>query len=104
VRSEKLGEVASEFDTIHSVERALHVGSVQRIVPPTGLRAYLVDAVERGIAAELARGEGDHRRSADWQGLFDSRRAEGDKNDQPGDGADEQRDPGAERRGVARDS
>ncbi|MEX0705737.1 MAG: carboxyl transferase domain-containing protein, partial [Nitriliruptoraceae bacterium] len=34
VRSEKLGEVAGEFDRVHSVERALEVGSVHTIVPP----------------------------------------------------------------------
>ena len=34
VRSEKLGEVADEFDSIHSVERALKVGSVDRIIAP----------------------------------------------------------------------
>ena len=33
VRSEKLGEVAAEFDGIHSVERALEVGSVDAIIP-----------------------------------------------------------------------
>ena len=49
VRSEKLGEVAMEFDTIHSVERALKVGSVHRIVPADALRPYLIDAVERGM-------------------------------------------------------
>ncbi len=50
VHSEKLGEVADEFDTVHSVERAQKVGSVDRIVPPDNLRPYLIDAVERGIA------------------------------------------------------
>jgi acetyl-CoA carboxylase carboxyltransferase component len=50
VRSEKVGEVAVEFDRIHTVERALEVGSVDRIIAPQDLRPYLVDAVERGIA------------------------------------------------------
>ena len=50
VRSEKLGEVADEFDHIHSVHRACQVGSLDRVVPTSGLRAYLVDAIERGIA------------------------------------------------------
>ncbi len=48
VHSEKLGEVAEEFDTIHSVQRALEVGSVHRIIDPSTLRPYLVDAIERG--------------------------------------------------------
>lgn len=49
-RSEKLGEVGDEFDRIHSVERALKVGSLDRIISPATLRPYLVDAVERGMA------------------------------------------------------
>jgi len=55
VRSEKLGEVADEFDRIHSVERALRVGSLDRIIPPAELRPYLIDAVERGMARCVAR-------------------------------------------------
>ena len=55
VRSEKLGEVADEFDRIHSVERALRVGSLDRILPAAELRPYLIDAVERGMARCLAR-------------------------------------------------
>jgi hypothetical protein len=50
VRSEKVGELAEEFDAIHSVERALRVGSIDRILPPEELRPYLVGAVERGLA------------------------------------------------------
>ena len=57
VRSEKLGEVAEEFDRVHSVERALRVGSLDRILPPHELRPYLIDAVERGMAREHARQE-----------------------------------------------
>jgi acetyl/propionyl-CoA carboxylase alpha subunit/acetyl-CoA carboxylase carboxyltransferase component len=49
VRSEKLGEVAEEFDSIHSVHRALKVGSLDRIIPASTLRPYLIDAVARGI-------------------------------------------------------
>ena len=51
VHSEKLGELAAEFDRIHSVERALEVGSMDRIIPARDLRRYLVEAVERGIDA-----------------------------------------------------
>jgi acetyl-CoA carboxylase carboxyltransferase component len=53
VRSEKLGEVAEEFDRVHSVQRAQQVGSVHRIIAPAALRPYLIDAVERGMAKEL---------------------------------------------------
>jgi acetyl-CoA carboxylase carboxyltransferase component len=50
VRSQKLGEVAGEFDAIHTVERALRVGSVDRIIRAHELRPYVVDALERGMA------------------------------------------------------
>ena len=50
VHAEKLGEVAAEFDRIHSIQRALAVGSVDEIIPATGLRPYIVDALERGMA------------------------------------------------------
>jgi acetyl-CoA carboxylase carboxyltransferase component len=50
VRSEKLGEVADEFDGIHTIERALRVGSVDRIIAAADIRPYVIDAVERGIA------------------------------------------------------
>ncbi len=49
VRSEKLGQVAEEFDTAHSVQRAHLVGSVDRIVPAVALRPYLSAAVQRGM-------------------------------------------------------
>jgi acetyl-CoA carboxylase carboxyltransferase component len=49
VRSEKLGELAAEFDGIHSVARAVEVGSVDRIVPASALRAELIETVERGV-------------------------------------------------------
>ena len=49
VHSEKLGELADEFDRIHSVHRALKVGALDQIIPPSNLRPYLIHAVERGI-------------------------------------------------------
>ncbi|MBA3305706.1 MAG: ATP-grasp domain-containing protein [Thermoleophilaceae bacterium] len=49
VRSEKLGEVAAEFDRVHSVERALRTGSIDAIIPAARLRPHLIEAVERGI-------------------------------------------------------
>jgi acetyl-CoA carboxylase carboxyltransferase component len=55
VRSEKLGEVAEEFDHIHSVERAQRVGSIHHILPPERLRPYLIEALERGMEKELER-------------------------------------------------
>lgn len=55
VRSEKLGEVAEEFDRVHSVERALAVGSLDAILPPERLRPWLVEALERGLRREQER-------------------------------------------------
>ena len=52
IHSEKLGEMAAEFDRVHSVQRALAVGALNYIIPPANLRPYLIDAVERGIARE----------------------------------------------------
>jgi len=49
IRAEKLGEVAAEFDRVHSIERARAVGSVDHIVAPRALRPYLIEAVERGM-------------------------------------------------------
>jgi acetyl-CoA carboxylase carboxyltransferase component len=50
VRAEQLGIMADEFDAAHSVQRAQRVGSIDKIVSPTELRPYLVDAVQRGMA------------------------------------------------------
>ena len=50
VRSHKLHDVADEFDAIHTIERALRVGSVDRIIPAATLRPYVVDALERGMS------------------------------------------------------
>jgi acetyl/propionyl-CoA carboxylase alpha subunit/acetyl-CoA carboxylase carboxyltransferase component len=52
VHSEQLGEMASEFDRVHNVQRALDVGALNYIIPPADLRPYLIHAVERGIARE----------------------------------------------------
>ena len=49
VRSEKLGEVAEEFEHLHKIERARAVGSVDAIIPARELRPYLVAAIERGM-------------------------------------------------------
>jgi acetyl-CoA carboxylase carboxyltransferase component len=55
VHSEMLGEVAEEYDAVHSVERARRVGSVHEIIPAARLRPHLVEAIETGIERELAR-------------------------------------------------
>jgi hypothetical protein len=55
VHGEKLGEVAAEFDLVHSVERAREMGSISAIIPADRLRGYVIDAIGRGVARELAR-------------------------------------------------
>jgi hypothetical protein len=55
VHAEKVGEVASEFDYIHNVERAQRVGSIDHVIPAATLRPYLIEALERGMQRELRR-------------------------------------------------
>ncbi len=52
VHSEKLGEVAEEFDHVHNVQRARKVGALRDILPPANLRPYLIHAVERAMGVE----------------------------------------------------
>ncbi|MBS1872157.1 MAG: ATP-grasp domain-containing protein [Acidobacteria bacterium] len=56
VHSEKLGEMADQFDHVHSVHRALEVGALHHILPSARMRPYLIEAVERGMARELGNG------------------------------------------------
>ncbi len=49
VLAQERGAFAERFDAIHSVERAVHVGSVTSIVEPSALRPFLIEAVERGM-------------------------------------------------------
>jgi len=54
VRAEKLGEVADEFDGIHTIERALRTGAVDEIIPAERLRPWVIEALERGMAKTIA--------------------------------------------------
>jgi acetyl-CoA carboxylase carboxyltransferase component len=56
VYSEKLGELAEQFDRTHSVHRALQVGSLHQVITPEKLRPWLIEAVARGIRRELEGG------------------------------------------------
>jgi len=49
VRAEKLAEVAAEFDRIHSIQRAVEVGSVDAIISVAQLRPRIIDAIEEGL-------------------------------------------------------
>jgi acetyl-CoA carboxylase carboxyltransferase component len=46
VLAEKTHEVAQEFDRVHSVQRALSVGSLDAILQPSTLRPALIETVE----------------------------------------------------------
>jgi acetyl/propionyl-CoA carboxylase alpha subunit/acetyl-CoA carboxylase carboxyltransferase component len=49
VRAEKLGEMAAEFDRIHSIQRAVDVGSVDEIISVAQLRPRIIEAIEHGL-------------------------------------------------------
>ena len=49
VRAEKVGEVAAEFDRVHSIERAVEVGSVDAIIKAAELRPRIIEAIEQGM-------------------------------------------------------
>jgi len=51
VRAEKLGAVAAEFDRIHSIQRAVDVGSVDAIISVRDLRPAIIAAIERGLGS-----------------------------------------------------
>jgi acetyl-CoA carboxylase carboxyltransferase component len=46
VRLQKQAEVAAEFDTIHSVERAREVGSLEGIISAQQMRPFLIEAID----------------------------------------------------------
>jgi len=52
VYGEKQAEVAREFDRVHSVERALEVGSLDAIIPAAELRPRLIEAMDRPLVSE----------------------------------------------------
>lgn len=52
VRAEKLTEVATEFDRVHSIQRAVEVGSVDAIISCAELRPQIIEAVEKGLARQ----------------------------------------------------
>ncbi|HWU21336.1 MAG TPA: carboxyl transferase domain-containing protein, partial [Nocardioides sp.] len=50
IRAEKLNEVASEFDGVHDIHRAVRVGSVDAVISAERLRPEIIEAIERGLA------------------------------------------------------
>ncbi len=51
VRAEKIGEIAAEFDGIHSIHRAVQVGSVDRVIATSELRPAIIETIEAAAAA-----------------------------------------------------
>jgi acetyl/propionyl-CoA carboxylase alpha subunit/acetyl-CoA carboxylase carboxyltransferase component len=49
VRTEKLGEVAAEFDRVHNIRRAVEVGSVDAVIRAAELRPRIIEAIERRL-------------------------------------------------------
>ncbi|MSP92867.1 MAG: hypothetical protein EXR79_13855 [Myxococcales bacterium] len=48
-------EVAAEFDAVHSVERAVRVGSLDAVIPPARLRPELIERLQRALEVDWAR-------------------------------------------------
>ncbi len=46
VRAEMLGKVASEFDRVHDIHRAVEVGSVDAVIAPEEVRPRIIAAIE----------------------------------------------------------
>ncbi|MCZ6463589.1 MAG: biotin/lipoyl-binding protein, partial [Proteobacteria bacterium] len=51
VTLEKQTELASEFDRIHTVERAQRVGSLEAIVPAARMRPFLIQSLEEALGS-----------------------------------------------------
>ncbi len=49
VRTERLGEVAAEFDGIHDIDRAVRMGSVDAVISASHLRPRLIAEVTEGL-------------------------------------------------------
>jgi hypothetical protein len=47
---EKQGEIAREFDAVHTVERAVSVGSIDAIVSPASLRPAVISILQEKLS------------------------------------------------------
>ncbi|ETA08189.1 MULTISPECIES: ATP-binding protein [Gordonia] len=50
VRAEKISEIAAEFDKVHSIQRAVEVGSVDAVIRAEELRPRIIGAIENSPA------------------------------------------------------
>jgi hypothetical protein len=55
VLAHKRGEFAERFDRVHSIERAVQMGSVRSIIKASQMRPFLIQAVQRGMDNVLGR-------------------------------------------------
>ncbi|GGM60401.1 fused acetyl/propionyl-CoA carboxylase subuit alpha/methylmalonyl-CoA decarboxylase subunit alpha [Micromonospora sonchi] len=51
VHAEKLGEVATEFDRVHNIQRAVEVGSVDAVIRAAELRPRVIEAIETHLSS-----------------------------------------------------
>ncbi|NYI75824.1 acetyl/propionyl-CoA carboxylase alpha subunit/acetyl-CoA carboxylase carboxyltransferase component [Nocardioides panzhihuensis] len=49
LRSDKIAEVAAEFDDVHDIHRAVAVGSVDEVIAASDLRPKVIDVIERAL-------------------------------------------------------
>jgi hypothetical protein len=49
VRAEKVGQAAAELDRVHSIQRAVDVGSVDAIIGAAELRPTIFEAIEHSM-------------------------------------------------------
>ncbi|WP_370590191.1 carboxyl transferase domain-containing protein [Tessaracoccus sp. SD287] len=54
LRAEKINEIAAEFDSVHSIHRAVEVGSVDRVISAAELRPAIIATIEQKLAAKAA--------------------------------------------------
>jgi acetyl-CoA carboxylase carboxyltransferase component len=53
IRTEKIGDVAAEFDRVHSIQRAVEVGSVDAVIPAAELRPRIIEAIQAKARARV---------------------------------------------------
>ena len=49
LRAQKISELATEFDRIHSIHRAVEVGSVDEVISVAQLRPKIIEAIEKRL-------------------------------------------------------
>ena len=53
VRVEKLGQVAAEFDAVHSIQRAVEVGSVDAVIAAHEVRPRIIATVDAWMRRDV---------------------------------------------------